>query len=134
VCIGPLYKAAPKGRDDYDTAADEARAVFDRIRARHNCGLFIEHHMSRQSAQSGQSPYGSTIWERWPSHGRVLRDIDGTHYELAMPFRADRSYREWPVGLHRGGELPWLPIEQGDMDWHMERAKGSRSSNGRNGS
>jgi replicative DNA helicase len=126
VCLGSLYKAAPKGRDDWDTAADEARAVFDRLRSDYGFALWLEHHMNKltQYDPAMGSPYGSSIWERWPSYGRVLRRIDDTNYELSKPFRGDRAEREIPAGLHRGGLLPWSPIwDREEVEIHKERAR-----------
>jgi hypothetical protein len=117
VAFGPLYKAAIRGRDDWDTAANEVREVFDRLRERYRIGLWFEHHMPKPShgqAVSG-TPYGSATWEWWTSVGRVLvRDesLRRPVYQLRPMFRADRGVHDGiPFGLERrSGWLPWSPI------------------------
>jgi replicative DNA helicase len=111
VCLGSLYKAYQRGHDDWDTAADETREVFDKMRERYRIALWLEHHMPRGQAGIGSgNPFGSTIWERWPGFGRMLDKIDDNNYELKITFRGDRDERDFPLGLHRGGVLPWTPI------------------------
>jgi replicative DNA helicase len=130
VCLGPIYKAAPKLGDDWDTSAEQAREFFDRMRAAYGTAFMLEHHMSKQTQYDREagSPYGSTVWERWPSFGRVLRPIDGKYFELTQPFRHDRAPREIPAGLYRGGLLPWSPIwDQVDVDIYKQQAKSRKS-------
>lgn len=112
VCLGSLYNAFERGRDDWDTAAEETKAVFNRLRARYRCAFWIEHHMPK-GAES-KNPFGSSVWERWPGFGRVIDRRGDNVYELAKTFRGDRDVREFPAGLHRGGELPWSPIWDAD--------------------
>lgn len=116
LALGSLYKAYQRGRDDWDTAAEETRAVFDRIRARYGCAIWLEHHMPKASeGGSRPNPFGSSVWERWPGYGRVLRRAgESQYYELAATFRGDRDVREIPAGLYRGGVLPWSPIYDPD--------------------
>lgn len=111
VCIGSLYNLFSRGSSDWDTAAEETISVLNKIRARQRCALWIEHHMPR-SNEGGhrQSPFGSTLWERWPSYGRIISRIGAEFYDFTV-FRGDREAgREFPVGLQRGGKLPWTPI------------------------
>jgi hypothetical protein len=125
VCIGSLYNLFARGSADWDTAAEETIAVLNKIRARNRCALWIEHHMPR-GAEGGhrQSPFGSSLWERWPSYGRVITRIGGESYEFTV-FRGDREAgREFPPGLQRGGKLPWTPIwEPGELDLIRENFK-----------
>lgn len=126
VCIGSLYNVFDRGRDDWDTAAEETKRVFNRVRARYGCAFWIEHHMPRATTEGHKpSPFGSTIWERWPSYGRVLQRIGGDAYELRQTFRGDREAgREFPAGLQRGGLLPWTPIwDEGELDLIKENFK-----------
>lgn len=112
VCIGSLYNLFQRGSSDWDTAAEETIAVLNRLRARYRCAFWIEHHMPRASEGGHRSsPFGSTLWERWPSYGRVIKRISGDAYEFEV-FRGDREAgREFPAGLQRGGrKLPWMPI------------------------
>lgn len=111
VCIGSLYNLFSRGSSDWDTAAEETIAVLNKIRARQRCALWIEHHMPR-AAEGGhrQSPFGSTLWERWPAYGRVISRIGAEFYDFKI-FRGDREAgREFPPGLQRGGKLPWSAI------------------------
>lgn len=108
VALGSLYKAFSRGRDDWDTAADEVRAVFDRMRSRYRCAFWLEHHMPKGSEH--KNPFGSSVWERWPGFGRVIDRKGDNMWALAKTFRGDRDVREFPAGLCRGGELPWSPI------------------------
>lgn len=115
VCVGSLYNLFARGSSDWDTAAEETQAVLNRIRARYGCAFWIEHHMPRASEGGHrQSPFGSTLWERWPSYGRVIKRVSGGAYAFSV-FRGDREAgREFPAGLERGGRLPWSPIWDSD--------------------
>jgi replicative DNA helicase len=111
VCIGSLYNLFSRGSSDYDTAAEETIAVLNKVRARQRCALWIEHHMPK-AGEGGHrhSPFGSSLWERWPSYGRVISRIGGEFYDFTV-FRGDREAgREFPAGLQRGGKLPWSPV------------------------
>lgn len=111
VGLGSLYKAFQRGRDDWDTAASEAREVLDRIRRRHRCAFILEHHMPKgDGLERPRFPFGSSEWQRWVSHGRVMTRIGPNAWELAATFRQDRDLRDYPLGLTRGGEFPWSPI------------------------
>jgi replicative DNA helicase len=124
MCLGSLYNAFDRGRDDWDTAAEQTKAVFNRIRQRYGTALWIEHHMPKQSGGGHvQNPFGSSIWERWPGFGRVLKQVGQNAYELATPFRGDRdARRDFPPGLYRGGEFPWTPIwDQAELDALREK-------------
>jgi replicative DNA helicase len=112
VALGSLYKAFQRGRDDWDTAAEEVRAVFDRMRSRFRCAFWLEHHMPKGSEH--RNPFGSSVWERWPGFGRVIERRGENVFELAKTFRGDRDVREFPAGLYRGGELAWSPIWDAD--------------------
>jgi replicative DNA helicase len=112
LCLGSLYNAFQRGSSDWDTAAEEVKAVFNRVRAKYGCALWIEHHMPRAAGGGHQgSPFGSTVWERWPGFGRVLKKVGQNAYQLDDPFRGDRDAgRDIPVGLYRGGEFPWSSV------------------------
>lgn len=119
VCLGSLYKAYKRGADSWDQAAEETREVFDKIRRRYNCAFILEHHMPKASGTTdrSQSPYGSSEWMRWASLGYIINRVGDNMYEFTK-FRGDRMEREFPIGLARGGELPWTPVwdtEEFDM-------------------
>jgi hypothetical protein len=116
ICVGSLYNLFQRGSSDWDTSAEETIAILNRIRSRYGCALWIEHHMPT-AAEGGHKakPFGSSLWERWPSYGRVLTRIVGDVYEFAPRFRGDRvAGREFPPGLRRGGKLSWSPIWDAD--------------------
>lgn len=115
VALGSLYNAFERGRDDWDTAAEEAKAVFNRLRARYGCAFWIEHHMPK--GIESKNPFGSSVWERWPGFGRVIDPRGGNVFEFAKTFRGDRDVRDFPAGLQRGGVLPWTPI------WDIEEVE-----------
>jgi hypothetical protein len=117
VAIGSLYKTGiqPRGGEGYEAAAMEVRDVLDRLRKRWGFALWIEHHMPK-AAEGGRkaNPFGSSVWEWWPSHGRILqREGDSPKsqvFSFSAPFRGDRGRRDYPAGFTRGGRLPWTPI------------------------
>lgn len=112
VCLGSLYNAFERGRDDWDTAAEEAKAVFNRLRQRYRCAFWIEHHMPKGA--DSKNPFGSSVWERWPGFGRVIDRKGENVYAFEKTFRGDRDVREFPPGLERGGQLPWAAIWDAD--------------------
>lgn len=114
VCIGPLYKMfAHRGGESHEVAAGEAAAVLDRLRERHGCALWIEHHMPKeQDGRRPLLPFGSSLWQRWPEFGRAMKQAKGTPgvWELE-PFRYDRDVRHIPVALRRSATgWPWQAI------------------------
>lgn len=127
LCMGSLYNAYRRGRDDWDTAAEDVQAVLKRLRSRYGLGLWLEHHMPRQqgSGHTG-TPYGGTMWERWPTHGRWLRRVAEKTpiFALEQTFRGDRGERDLPAGLTRGGRLPWSAVwDREELDMLIEAAK-----------
>lgn len=123
VALGSLYNAFERGRDDWDTAAEETKAVFNRLRARYGCAFWIEHHMPKGAEH--KNPFGSSVWERWPGFGRVIDRRGDNVYELSRSFRGDRDVREFPAGLYRGGPLPWSPIwDQDEVDQLADAGEG----------
>lgn len=120
VTLGSLYKAFSRRGDSWDQAAEETREVFDRIRARYGCAFIIEHHMPKgdggASYDRPQSPFGSQQWIGWASMGFIINRVGDNMYRLDT-FRGTRGEREFPVGLTRGGELPWSPV------WDLEELK-----------
>jgi len=116
VAFGSLYKAGvqARGGESHEVAANEVREVFDRLRRRYRFALWIEHHMPK-AADGGRkaSPFGSSVWEWWPSHGRILEKAVNSPvspYKFAPSFRADRGVRDAPAGFTRGGVMPWSAI------------------------
>lgn len=109
VSIGPLYKLTSKGNDDWETVAEQTARALDRIRVRFDCALWIEHHMPKGADQ--KTPFGSSLWARWPEFGKELAAPDGDDPTFTLDeFRPDRDERSWPEGLYRGGEWPWTAM------------------------
>lgn len=136
ICLGSVNNVYSKGNSDWDTCADEVRSVFNHIRRRYGCALWLEHHMSKSAmGTNNESPYGSMIWSAWATHGRVLsRAIDspGSPFRFNSPFRGDRGKRDMPVGFTRGGKLPWSSIfEPAELELLTEAATRDVPSSGR---
>lgn len=114
VCMGSLYNAYRRGRDDWDTAAEEVQDVLKKLRSRYSLGLWLEHHMPRATGGRGHTgtPYGGTMWERWPTHGRHLyrADCAAPVYLFDRAFRDDRGERDLPLAFVRGGRLPLTAV------------------------
>lgn len=113
VAIGSLNNAYIR-KGDWDQAASGVRAVINRLRVKHETAFWIEHHMPKASdGTRRKTPFGSQIFEAWPSHGRTLErttDHPKAPFAFASTFRGDRGRREMPVGFTRGGKYPWDPI------------------------
>jgi len=132
VAFGSLYKAGINARagENYELAATEVRDVFDRLRRRYGFALWLEHHMPKDAAGGRKkNPFGSSVWEWWPSHGRILeRAVDNavnSPFSFGPSFRADRGERAFPVGFTRGGVMPWSPIwTERELNERIKRAGG----------
>ena len=66
-------------------------------------------------------PAGTSLWLRWPEFGYGLRagsDYDPrTRAVQFVPWRGDRSERDWPKSLRAGGSWPWV---RDDLNTNME--------------
>jgi replicative DNA helicase len=122
VALGSLYNSFVKGRDDWETAAEDAKVVFNRLRSRYGFCLALEHHMPKGDGhERPQTPYGSSVWQRWVTHGRVMTRMGANVWEFNASFRSDRDVRKTPAGLQRGGTFPWSPIwDEADLDALIE--------------
>lgn len=111
VAFGSLYNAYKRGSDGWDVAAGDVQDVLKKLRSRYDLAYWVEHHMGRGTGGVGHTgtPYGGTDWEKWPTHGRVLRKAasKGHIYLLeAGTFRGDRGAREGiPLAVERGGKV-----------------------------
>lgn len=121
VALGSLYNSFHRGGDDWETAAEDVKQVFNRLRARYGFAWSFEHHMPKgDGIDRPKTPYGSSVWQRWVTHGRVMNRLGPNLWALEA-FRGDRDQREIPAGLERGGQFPWAPIwGQADMDARLE--------------
>ena len=111
--IGPIYRLHAKNPNDEEPARNVTR-VLDRCRAAANCALILEAHAGHGTSQSGERnvrPAGTSLWLRWPEFGYGLRAAQGydPHNRVVdfVPWRGDRSEREWPKRLRSGGTWPW---------------------------
>jgi replicative DNA helicase len=107
--IGPLYKLVPGGIQG-DEQASPVIAALDSIRER-GVALLLEGHAAKATDTNGirnLSPRGSAALMGWPEFGLGLH-FDPEHPEkvTVVKWRGDRSKRDWPHELYRGGIFPW---------------------------
>lgn len=112
--IGPIYRLHAKNPNDEEPARNVTR-VLDRCRAAANCSLILEAHAGHGTGADGSRnvrPAGTSLWLRWPEFGYGLRA--GKDYRPEdrqvefVPWRGDRSERDWPKKLRAGGSWPWV--------------------------
>lgn len=117
--IGPIYRLHAKNPNDEEPARCVTR-VLDRCRAAANCALILEAHAGHTTGVDGMRhvrPTGSSLWLRWPEFGYGLRagaNFDPhTRQVQFVPWRGDRSERDWPKSLRAGGAWPWVRDDLG---------------------
>jgi len=111
VCIGPIYKMYRRQTgESYEDSADEAMAVLDDLRTKHEFALIMEHHAAKGKAGEKRelSPMGSQRWMAWPEIGISLykdnRDPTTMHVKR---YRGDRLQGvNWPDRIMR--DKNWL--------------------------
>lgn len=120
VCLGPLYKASLNGNDAGEQIAQEVSAALDKLRTKHRCALWLEHHapMSQNGARELR-PVSSGVWMRWPEFGLTLQqdpdDQTGQGF-LVGRFRRDRDAgRAFPERMRWSRPWPWESIYDGGM-------------------
>lgn len=108
VCLGPIYKSYDVSASESDEiAAKEVMRVFDDLRTRYRFGLLLEHHAPKGVGKARvQTPYGTSLWLRWPEIGIGLNPVDpGNNAALRLErWRGDRLKNSWPLEIHRGRE------------------------------
>jgi len=111
--IGPIYRLHAKNPNDEEPARTVTR-VLDRCRAAANCALILEAHAGHAMSGDGHRgvrPAGTSLWLRWPEFGYGLRAAEEyTPQDRVVdliPWRGDRSQRDWPKRLRSGGSWPW---------------------------
>ena len=114
--IGPIYRLHAKNPNDEEPARTVTR-VLDRCRAAANCALILEAHAGHAAGQDGHRnvrPAGTSLWLRWPEFGYGLRPASDFTPENRLvdfvPWRGDRSQRDWPKQLRSGGSWPWQAV------------------------
>lgn len=118
MCLGPLYKASLDGSDRGEQVAAEVAGALDKMREKHRCALWLEHHapMAQDGRPRSLRPVNSGLWMRWPEFGRTLvkdeEDPTGKTYTVGT-FRPDRARgRCWPDYMTWGDRWPW------DSGWY----------------
>lgn len=110
ICLGPLYKASLGGGDRGEQVAGETAAALDRIREKHGCALWLEHHAPMsQGGERMLRPIESGVWSRWPEFGIAMRRDGGPGSKVFRleRFRGDRDERCWPNELTWGTKWPF---------------------------
>ena len=113
---GSLYKMHMSNPSDEEPARALSR-VLDRCRAAANCALVLEAHAGQAFGDQKRPvrPIGSSLWLRWPEFGYGMRPTDNHLPHLRevdlVPWRGDRSERNWPTRLVSGGTWPWRAEE-----------------------
>jgi replicative DNA helicase len=118
---GPLYRLHAGNPNDEEPARAVAR-VLDRCRAAANCALVVEGHAGHgfgNSTERPVRPVGSSLWLRWPEFGYGIRasgEFDPANRLVDfIPWRGDRSERDWPKQLQSGGSWPWSNVIQHNL-------------------
>lgn len=121
LCIGPIYKAARKQRNEnWEDATLDLLSVLDDFRTRFKCALVMEHHAPKGSSGIRElMPFGSSAWLRWPDYGFRLEpdgiDRNGNPVRLNVgTFRGSRMEVTWPDAFTLGGDhnFPWCGINR----------------------
>lgn len=123
MCLGPLYKASIDGTDRGEQIAQEVSSALDRLREKHRCALWLEHHAPMaQNGMRDLRPVNSGIWMRWPEFGRTLMrkpETPDANCFVVGKFRPDRDAgRIFPDEMDWGMRWPFdcrynlgLPVE-----------------------
>lgn len=110
VCMGPIYKcySVTVGESD-EQAAKEVMQCLDDLRTRYNFALVLEHHAAKGTgAKRDLSPYGTSLWLRWPEIGISLNQTDSDARSLRLGrWRGDRLVNDWPAEIVRGSGWMW---------------------------
>ena len=116
--IGPLYRLTPRAINS-DDEATPLLAALDSLRER-GVALVIEAHAGHASSFSGERdvrPKGSSALMAWPEFGLGLlfnkKEGSGRVFDV-VKWRGNRSDRDWPLQLTRGGKWPWEPMTAGN--------------------
>lgn len=102
---GPLYKLTG-GDPVKEEPAKLAATTLDQIRVAHGCAVLLEAH-TPYAANGAKArpirPYGASLWSRWPEFGLHLGETG-----VLTHWRGQRDERDWPAGLLRGQDWPWI--------------------------
>jgi replicative DNA helicase len=115
---GPIYKLLVQQDNTSDPRhAERLQQIFDDIRKRWGCALFMEHHApaGKQGETRELRSIGGQRWAAWPEvtialHGRQENGVDGVDVKFPHP---PRGWYNWPRRFERAtrsSEWPWTPI------------------------
>lgn len=112
VCLGPLYNAFRRERNEEDQeVVIEVQHTLSDLRTRYGFALVAEHHAPHGSGGANRDlrPFGSSAWLRWPEMGISLRPDEGTNYGVLnlARWRGDRVVATWPTALLRDPKWLW---------------------------
>jgi replicative DNA helicase len=111
VVAGPIYKLhRPASGENHETVAAQLMDILDDMRTRYDFALILEHHAPKGSMGSRElTPYGSSLWLRWPELGVKLVPARPGVLRVRR-WRNDRPVVSWPSELHRSEPWPWTPL------------------------
>lgn len=123
--MGSGYRLAD-GTQDHRQVAMSIQQTVDQIRADVGCACIIEAHAGHgfQGDRNNWRPDGSSYWMRWPEFGLGLEPVKSHRGRLVrlVKWRGDRvTGREWPDGFRSGGFLPWVPVEEAEIELDAAR-------------
>lgn len=118
--LGSGYRLAD-GTQEHRVVANSIQQTVDQIRADVGCAVVLETHAGHgfQNDRNGWRPDGSSYWLRWPEFGYGMEPLKPRAGRLVRlrQWRGDRvTGRDWPDGLRSGGILPWLPVEDAEIE------------------
>ena len=87
--------------------------MLDRLRTTHKTAMLIEHHQPKQSGATSKrnaTPFGSSLWMRWPDIGLTLEQNDDHPERFDVKrFRGHRyPVPGMPSWVERGQQWPWI--------------------------
>lgn len=124
--MGSGYKLV--GVEEWRVMATAIQRTADEARARSGCAVVIETHAGhgKDGDRNGMRPDGSSYWMRWPEFGIGLVMVQSTKGRWVVEmkrWRGDRvTGRDWPAGWRSGGQLPWTPLTEGELEYERGAA------------
>jgi hypothetical protein len=119
VAFGPFYKSySRKASESDEQVAAEVQEVLDDLRTRFSFALVGEHHAPKaQQGHRDLSPFGSSLWLRWPELGlKLVPMVDRPGALRVQRWRGDRAEVRWPDELHRDRVWPFVGKYSGGVD------------------
>ena len=110
VVIGPLYRLVPHAVQTDDEAVP-LLAALDTIRDR-GIAVLVEAHAGHALGRGGlrdMRPRGSSALLGWPEFGYGMREGETRGHADLVPWRGNRSERDFPERLHYADGYRWMP-------------------------